>query len=257
MKYLVLIGFLFLVASHSSYSQDKKIEITGEIINAETKEPVPYVHIVNDRQNQGTTSNSQGRFWITMEKQDTLLLSAIGFEKFAFTLKKDITTDKLVVTIEMNTATMELQPVKVFAFRDEAALKRALVETEVSLDEQQRGIQLPGFYYGPTKEVKPSAFGNPISFIASKFSRDVKEQKKLQQYQQSYDYQKLIKAKYNQAVVMELTGLPEEKVEEFMEFCKLEDSFLGPASEYEIAIAVNKCMVDFSQMTLSPDSTDN
>ena len=62
MKYLVLIGFLFLVASHSSYSQDKKIEITGEIINAETKEPVPYVHIVNDRQNQGTTSNSQGRF---------------------------------------------------------------------------------------------------------------------------------------------------------------------------------------------------
>ena len=72
-----------------------------------------------------------------------------------------------------------------------------------------------------------------------------------------YDYQEIIKAKYNQAVVMELTGLPEEKVEEFMEFCKLEDSFLGPASEYEIAVAVNKCMVDFSQITLSPDSIDN
>ena len=255
MKYLVI--FLFLAAFRVSYSQDKKIEITGEIINSETKEPVPYVHVVNERLHLGTTSNTQGRFWITMEKQDTLLLSAIGFEKFAFTLKEEVTTDKLVVTIEMNTSTMELQPVKVFAYRDEEALKRALIETKVPLQEQQRGIQLPGFYYGPTKAVKPSAFGNPISFIASKFSREVKEQKKLKQYQQVYDYQEIIKAKYNQAVVMELTGLPEEKVEEFMEFCKLENSFLGPASEYEIAVAVNKCMVDFSQITISPDSIDN
>ena len=141
MKYLP--GLLLLFVVHITFGQDKVIEITGEIVNSETKEPVPYVHIVNNHLNKGTTSNTQGRFWITMEKQDTLLLSAIGFETFAFTLKEEVTTDKLVVTIELNTATMELQPVKVFAFRDEAALKRALIETEVPLQEQQRGYSAP------------------------------------------------------------------------------------------------------------------
>ncbi len=160
-----------------------------------------------------------------------------------------MTTDKLMVTIELNLSTMELQPVKVFAYRNEEALKQALLDTKVPLEEQQRGIQLPGFYYGPKKEVKISPFGNPLSFIASKFSREEKEKKMVARYQKQVDYQKQIRAKYNQSVVLELTGLPEDEIEDFMNFCKLNDSFLGPASEYEIAIAVNKCLVDFKSTT--------
>ena len=142
---------------------------------------------------------------------------------------------------------MELESVDVFAFRDEAALKKALMETKVSSEEAKKGIQLPGFYYGPRKESKPSALVNPISFLHSKFSKEVKEQQQLAKYERQYDYQQAIKAKYNQAVVIKLTRLPEDKVEEFMDFCKLENSFLGPATEYEIAVAVNKCLADFNE----------
>lgn len=243
----VLIASLSLFYSVSSIAQEHTIEITGEIIDSETNDPVPYVHVVNKKAALGTVSNTEGRFWITMDKTDTLLFSAIGFETFAFTLKKEVTTDKMVVTIAMNLSTMELEPVKVFAFRDEAALKKALINTKVPLDENQRGIQLPGFYYGPRKEVKPS-LGNPISFIASKFSKEIKEQKKLAEVEQEYEYQKVIKAKYNQHVVIKLTGMPEDKVEKFMEFCNLENSFIGRASEYEIALAVNTCYTDFKKL---------
>ncbi|MEM8568277.1 MAG: carboxypeptidase-like regulatory domain-containing protein [Bacteroidota bacterium] len=248
MRAALVAVFIFSI-SLPVFSQDEYVEIIGEIIDSEKREAVPYVHVVNDQLKLGTVSNTEGRFWIKMQQEDTLKFSAIGFETFVFTLKDDVATDKLMVTIELNLATMELQPVKVFAFRNEEALKQALLDTEVPLEEQQRGIQLPGFYYGPTKEVKPSPFGNPISFIASKFSREEKEKKMVAKYQKQVDYQKQIRAKYNQSVVIELTGLPEDKVEEFMEFCKLNDGFLGPASEYEIAIAVNKCLVDFQATT--------
>ncbi|MEL7004805.1 MAG: carboxypeptidase-like regulatory domain-containing protein [Bacteroidota bacterium] len=245
---ILLLCASFVYGQETSGSENQQIEITGEIIDAETNDPVPYVHVVNKKAALGTVSNTEGRFWITMDKSDTLLFSAIGFETFAFTLKDEVATDKMVVTIAMNMSTMELKPVKVFAFRDEAALKKALIDTKVPLESNQRGIQLPGFYYGPEKEVKPSAFGNPISFIASKFSKEIKEQKKLAQFNKDYEYQKLIKAKYNQQVIIEITGLPEDKVEEFMEYCHLEDSFLGPASEYEIVVAVNQCYSDFQKL---------
>ncbi|MEM7107898.1 MAG: carboxypeptidase-like regulatory domain-containing protein [Bacteroidota bacterium] len=248
MRVALVSVFIFFVSS-SLFSQVESLEVIGEIINSKSGEAVPYVHIVNDQLKLGTVSNTEGRFWIKMQRTDTLKISAIGFETFIFTLKDDVTTDKMLVTIALNLSTMELQPVKVFAFRNEAALKQALLDTKVPLEEQQRGIQLPGFYYGPEKEVKISPFGNPLSFIASKFSREEKEKKRVAKYQKQVDYQKQIRAKYNQAVVIELTGLPEDKVEEFMVFCKLNEDFLGPASEYEIAIAVNKCLVDFQSTT--------
>lgn len=253
MKYF-FVAFCLIILSFSPSSllaqEELKIEITGEIIDSETNDAVPYVHVVNKSAELGTVSNTEGRFWITMNKSDTLLFSAIGFETFAFTIKDQVTTDKLVVTIAMNMSTMQLKPVKVFAFRDEAALKKALIDTKVPLENNQRGIQLPGFNYGPRKEVKPNAFGNPISYIASKFSKEIKEQKKLAEYEQGYDYQKIIKAKYNQQVVIRLTGMEEDKVEEFMEFCHIDDSFVGKSSEYEIAIAVNSCYVDFQKSLL-------
>lgn len=124
------------------------------------------------------------------------------------------------------------------------------------LDDEPRGIQLPGFNYGPTRKPKDVSLGpesisvsGPFSMLHRKFSREAKEKRKIASYGKQVDYEKQIRAKYNQAVVINLTGLPEDKVEEFMDFCKLSDAFLGPASEYEIALAVNKCLVEFNATT--------
>ena len=241
--FLIFFNFYCL----SSVAQDQHIEIVGQIIESDTKNPVPYVHIINKKSAVGTVSNTEGRFWMVMQKDDTLQFSAIGFENYFFTLKPDLATSRLNITIELNTSTMELQPVKVFAFKDEQSLKKAILAMNVPIESGQKGIQLPGFYYGPKKEVKPS-IRNPISLLHNKLSREVKEKNKLAEYQRQENYQNLIKARYNEAVVIALTGLPEDKVEEFMNFCKLEDSFIGVATEYEIALAVNRCLIDFNEI---------
>jgi hypothetical protein len=227
-----------------AFAQEKLIEINGVIRSSETNEPVAYVHVMNTTSGYGTVSNSEGRFWITMLPQDTLIFSAISYAKMAFSLKPDQTSRKLNVDILMNEETRELQPVKVFAYRDEETLKQALIEMDVEVTENTDRIQLPGFYYGPRREHKPSV-GNPISFIASKFSREIKEQKKLEKAQADYDYSRMIKAKYNQQVVINLTGLPEDEVEDFMEFCAIEEAFIAQSNAYEIAVKVQRCLSDY------------
>ncbi|ELR68890.1 hypothetical protein C900_05583 [Fulvivirga imtechensis AK7] len=246
-KLLLILFFLSAVVLNGNAQENSQIEITGAIIDANTKEPVPYVHVVNKNSHKGTVSNTEGRFWMVMDKTDTVLFSSVGFESYAFTIKEQVKSNKLIVTIELNTSTMELQPVKIFAFKDEHTLKKAMLAMEVPIEEDHSRIELPGFYYGPKKEVKPNIL-SPFSLIHGKFSREVKERSKLAEYQQQEHYHNLIKAKYNEAVVLELTGLPEDQVEDFMEFCKLEENFLAQSSEYEIAVAVNKCLMDFNKL---------
>ncbi|MEM6524639.1 MAG: carboxypeptidase-like regulatory domain-containing protein [Bacteroidota bacterium] len=262
MRVTLLIAFL-LFSVLNGYAQEPRIELIGQILNAETKEPVPFVHVVNENQKLGTTSNTEGRFWMKMKKSDTLKLSAIGFNPLLFTLKEEVTTMKLYVTLELNSSTLELEPVKVFAYRNEEALKRAILNTEVSLEKDSQSIQLDGFYYGPTKKPKDIHFGplgisvtGPFSILQRKFGKAAKEKKKLSRFNKQSDYRKKIDLKYNREIVLELTGLKEDRVEDFMNFCQLKDTFLGPASEYEIAVVVSKCLTDFNKLNLVDSLTD-
>ncbi|HNP19113.1 MAG TPA: carboxypeptidase-like regulatory domain-containing protein [Fulvivirga sp.] len=246
MKYILLV--LLLLPALLTKAQEKEIEIVGQIVDPESSEAVSYVHIINTAMKKGVVSNTEGRFWIKMHKKDTLLFSAIGFEKYLFTLKEGLKSDKLIVTIELRHSTLELETVKVFAFKDEYALKRALIAAEVPIETNKKEIHLPGFYYGPRKELKNSAFSSPLTALGNLFSKEVKEDKKLKQFEQEYDVQNFIRSKYNESVVIELTNLPEDKVEDFMNFCKLEDSFVKRASEYELTVVIQQCLVDFEAL---------
>lgn len=251
----ILLFLLATIAFHNSWGQEQTIEINGTIVEADTKDPVPYVHVINKTMGKGTVSNTEGRFWMKMHKTDTILFSAIGFEPYAFIIKDQVTSDKLIVTIELNTSTMELQPVKIFAYKDEYALKRAILNMDVPLEEEKPIVV--SNWKGPSNTLPGGgggvSIGGPFSALYNAFSKEAKEKRKLQQYQKEYDYQKLIQSKYNEGVVKELTGLPDDKVEEFMEYCKLDDSFIGRASEYEIAVVVNRCLTEFIELEVKED----
>jgi len=254
LKTLLVIS-LITVLAFTGFAQERTVKIIGEIKASDSNKPVPYVHIVNKNTNEGTVSNQSGRFWINMSSTDTLLLSSVGYEKNIFTLKDSIAVNQLVINIEMNTSTLQLAPVSVYAFRDEEALKRALLNIKPAPPKPQevKEIHLPGFYYGPRKEPKEVRFGTTsdgsfgvgvagaLTKFANVFSKEKKEKRKLASYQEQADYRNLIKAKYNQAVIIELTGLPEDRVEDFIAFCDLDESFIEKASEYEMAVAITQC----------------
>ncbi|MDX1629526.1 MAG: carboxypeptidase-like regulatory domain-containing protein [Fulvivirga sp.] len=253
MRLLLSIVTLNLMLVGTVAGQQHKIEISGRIIDKITEEAVPFVHVYNLSTTEGTASNAEGEFTIMMSKTDTLQFSAIGFETFAFTLKPGISNQKLEVTIALNATTLELEPVKVFAFRDEDALKRAILDLEIpnELDKSKK-LVIPGVKEA-VEESAPStssglSLGGPLTAIANIFSKERKEKKKLGQLEKDYEYQKLLTSKYNKEIVMKITNLPADKIEDFMEFCVLEDSFIFRATEYELAVVLHDCLADFNKL---------
>jgi len=230
--------------STAQQAGDIEITVNGEIRDAADNSPVPFVHIINTSAAQGTASNSEGRFKIMMSPSDTLLFSAIGFEKYIFTLSEGVDTKSILVTIVLDASSMELDPVKIFAYKDEQSFKRAIIEMDVP-EEKSNRMQLDGFYYGPRKESKVSVL-SPISFIASRVSKKAIEKRKYAKVTAEYDHwMTTVYNKYNPQVVQEITGLPEDKVEDFMKFCKLANSFLSLSSEYEVVVAIQKCLNEY------------
>ena len=248
----LVVFFLFMACKSAVFAQspDEIIQIEGEIRESGSGDPVPYVHILNHESGIGTVSNREGRFWIRMYPEDTLLFSAIGFETYAFTLNPEQNSRRLRVEIELNTSTQVLEPVNVFAYRDEESLKQAIIDMDVQEIEVEPQVIIPGAVDGPPASLNPSiTISGPISFFYNKFSRRAKLERKLVDDQLEYNRKLRIQAKYNPQIIRELTGLPEDKVEEFMAFCTIEEAFIDNATEYDIALVVTRCLTEFRKVS--------
>ena len=119
--------------------------------------------------------------------------------------------------------------------------------------EEDEGLKIPGVRHSVPKAPSENggfSLGHPLTSIAKIFSKEEKEKKMLKQYEREHNYQKVISSKFNRQVAMEITNIPEDKVEDFMEFCVIEEAFIHKATEYEMAVVLKKCEIDFNKTYL-------
>lgn len=102
-----LLSFLFVVVFFTAYAQST---VTGIVINATTKEVLPFVNIRVLGTTVGTTSNVEGHFQISIQSRDTLVFSYVGFSKLRLG-GNSFNTKNLVV--ELREKTTELNEVVV------------------------------------------------------------------------------------------------------------------------------------------------
>ncbi len=240
---------------HPSVSQtehpdknEPSIHLTGEILNKEDGEIVPYVHIINKNTSQGTTSDLTGKFNIKINKTDTLIFSAVGFEKYSLTLvENDIDSKDYYIRILLDQSSYELAPVSIYAFKDEAAFKQDILNMQLP-DPANSKIVIPGFYEGPASPKDLNAgfsLGSPITSIANMFSKEAKELRKYEKVLKEAPRQKTLHEKYNIEIVEEITGLKDDELSQFMLFCKIPEDYILRANDYEIILAVNACFKEF------------
>ncbi len=253
--YIAFITLFFSCLNVLGQVKTDRVALYGTIVSAQDGVPVPFVHVLNRANRQGTVSNNEGRFWISMGRKDSIVFSAIGYESYTFNLKESMTSNKLEVKIEIDVATRQLQPVEVRAYRSEMALKQAILDMELPTESQS--LQLGNYQkesFGNHGKVGSTGSGialnGSVSALADALSKRGKQKRKLQALKLGeHRYQKITE-KYNPYIVKQITDLPSDEIEKFMDFCKLEDNFIISSTTYEITVALHRCLRDYSDALL-------
>lgn len=233
-----------------------QVKVTGKIIEEQSGEPVPFVHIYKKNTLQGTVSDDLGRFTVTISRIDTLIFSAVGYEKYEFVpdpLGKGVQQD---VIIRMVVKSYELDPVNVNAYQSLEEFKRDILQLDLPKESKgfelniPRGYTLPPTGPGDINQNPSVSMGGPFSALYNKFSREAKEKKKLVAYHVQANNNATVASRYNMDVVMRVTSLEEEMAKSFMEWCTFEDEFILRVSEYELTAAILHCLEEFSSIKL-------
>ncbi len=111
--------------SEENYSLVKKNEVisemSGQIIDAKTKEPLSYVNIGILHRETGTVSNDNGTFSLEIKEEfklDTIRVSMIGFKPQTFLIKDiDKSNSKLIISLEEDLGELDTVVITVKALK--------------------------------------------------------------------------------------------------------------------------------------------
>lgn len=239
--------FCLIAISATSWAQqtdDQQIQVHGIVLDADSVRPLPSAHVIINGV-QGTTPDQEGKFAISVRRQDTILVTHVGYNDYLIPIPTQLTGYKYHIRIMLSKAMIELEEVVIYRWPSTLdGFKQDLLAVEVPKEER---IHIPGSYNGPLRPSK-TKISSPISFLYQKFSRAAKQQRRFEATKAKMEYRRLLDGKYNPELVKEVTGIEDEKeLDAFMAYCNLSDRVIEESNQYDLLAAINQCYDRYQQ----------
>ena len=123
---ILLFGFLFLVSTQESKAQEQTV--TGTVTDAESGMPLPGVTVIQKGTNNGTSTDFDGLFSISVPTDATLVFSMVGFTSKEAPVNGNSTID---INLEVNTESLDEVVVTALGLtREKKSLGYAVTELE-------------------------------------------------------------------------------------------------------------------------------
>ena len=140
-KYIIYIVFVFAGWSTLS-AQEMLVQWTG-VVRDEKLQPIPFAHIVVQRDYRGTISDPQGMFTIITFPRDTLYVSCVGYKLLKIPVPNLTYDDSkhYIKDIIMEEEVYALSEVVIFPWRTYREFKEAFMALDLPEDDLQRAYR--------------------------------------------------------------------------------------------------------------------
>lgn len=241
-KQILFIWFGMFLATLAQGQEKEAFVISGKVLDAESQEGVPMVHVIIKNKKKGTNGDSEGNFEVPVTMGDQIEITSIGYEPIEFMVTEEFTAYKEEqMILFMIPKVYELDSVVVIHLGEDFYLRRKKGKPiEI--------IGLPKPTDNPRDWSKPQvvADGNGVGLygLLNAFDKELQQKIKVRKLQAAIDKDRERKAqaaaKYNRQIVKEITGIDDRVIEEFMEFCNFKEHEIILYSEYEITTRLLK-----------------
>lgn len=140
----ILLPFLLvIIVAFSAKAQVKHpvIQFTGVVMEQDSMNVIPGVHVYLPKSGRGTTTNPYGFFSLPVEEGDSIVFTAVGFKRTHYVIPAHDKSVSLKVIVTLEDDVTFLEEVQVFPFPTEEMFKRAVVTMELPQSRDQANLQ--------------------------------------------------------------------------------------------------------------------
>ena len=244
LRYIILLAILCPTLLFGQ--EQEKVIIAGVVVDADSAQALPSVHLRVRNTALGGVTGADGRFKTRVHPNDTLVFSSVGYEPFVL-VPGDSSSERLTqLVIRMAPQVTLLEEVKIKEYVDITKYIRREYDTTVDMRKPQgtplferqkpkerKAVQMSA---GPTGARLEGA----VTAFANLFSSEFQQQKKLKELQaleegqaQQQAMREAMTERY-QAMVLTVADLSEADLERFVEAYMPYPATLLGMNDYEV-----------------------
>lgn len=215
----------------STVAQAQQVKIRGKVLHQ--ADPSFNLLLVNKRTGIGAFGNSNGTFEITIQKTDTLLIGALGYQTAKVCMADSVLKPVYDVTVYVQPLAYNLRAVQVMPQRE--------------LDSIQKDIRALGYNDSDYMLSGIDAMHSPLTFLYQQVSK--KERQKRRAYAIINEERKrdLLKELFAQYVSYDIIDLEYSEFDDFVDFMNVTEEGLKSMSQYDFIIYTKERYRQFRQ----------
>lgn len=231
----IALSTLFLFTLLLSKAQTGEVRVKGRVVDAIDGKELVTMMAVNKKSGSGTFGDSDGNFILLMQRGDTLLVGAIGYETISYGIPMDFEGSVLEKIFFLDKLVVNLPMVEIISERDLEEIQREIED----LGYDKRDYVLSGV----------DAFSSPITFLYQSFSKRERSIRLVAEMVNEDRKRALLKDLFKKYVDYDIIQLEDQDFEDFIDFCNVSDYFLKNSSQYDFLVYVKR---RFSEYQDSP-----
>lgn len=220
----VIVGIVMLFpvlgmtqTSDSTKTKSSNLTISGTVKEKSTGANIPSALVIQKGVG-GKFLNYDGSFQITIGRNDTLLISAMGYgvQKFCF---KDSSLAKYSIHVRLSPLSRNLATAVIMPKRKLKEVHKDLEDLRLELPEKLEGLDVAS---------------SPITALYQTFSKLERSKRIVAELEHEDRKEALLKEIFKIYVDADIINLSPDEFEQFIAFSNVSDNFLRNATEYEL-----------------------
>jgi len=212
----------------------QQVKLTGMVVDADTKNGLPAVTIINKRTQTGTISNETGRFFIEAMPGDTIEFSMLSY------YKKNIVTPTEPTNINV------YLPKRIFGLQQINVRGKNYHQDSLAIRDEY------GKYFNYKKpgalDVLKTLPANPVTALS--YLVPSKTRKRKEQFHEQLLYwekEKFIDYRYSPELVQKMTKLESPELDSFMLHYRPGYNFIQNATDYDLLLYIKQTFEQYKQ----------
>jgi len=222
---------LLLVFSLGTLAQtenelQQQVTVRGQVVDAENGNPLLTMMVVSKNKGSGTFGNAEAKFILPLDRDDVLLVGAVGYETVSFKLPADFKGNNFSKVFELNKLVIELPLIEVISERE--------------LEEIQKDIDALGYDRQDYMLSGVSAVSSPVTFLYQAFSKRERSKRLVAEMRNEDRKRELLKELFSKYVDYDIIDLENDRFDEFVDFCNVSDHFMQSSSQYDFLVHIKQ-----------------
>lgn len=244
MKKITIILFVIFFSLQLSA---QLVQVSGFVYQrGDSSVTLPYASIINKRTRTGVQSSLDGFYTILMAPGDTTEISLVGYKNLKFSVPANHVGNSFHKNIYLKDDVVQLNEHRVYSITWE---KFITAFESIPVEEEKVYVVLDNKLNDKTPvNANPHlSLNGPISWLYNKLGKKAREQDKLQELKEGSNSDMEYARRITNQYVMEITKLPEDQINAFLEYCHCENAFYAYATDYDIKVKFADCLPGFKE----------